>query len=99
MAESHLGLKHLEVLRHARLGFAAHLLAGPLEGAVDFLGEIHRGGVQLVSWGERKKEVIVRGISVLGSFMLQRRYSAGGQTTILAYLYGVSSVWNVFVVP
>ena len=40
-AKSHLCLEHLEVVRHARLGLGAHFLAGPLEGTVEFLSEIH----------------------------------------------------------
>jgi len=43
-AEGHLSLEVLEVLGHGRLGFSAHLLASPLEGAVKFLGDIHLGG-------------------------------------------------------
>jgi hypothetical protein len=45
MSQGHLRLERLEVVRHVRLGFLAHLLAGPLEGAVEFLGDMHGGGV------------------------------------------------------
>lgn len=41
--EGHLDLEHLKVLGHARLGLGAHLLARPLEGAVDLLCDPHRG--------------------------------------------------------
>lgn len=47
--ESHLGLEHLELLGGASAGLVAHLLASPLEGAVELLGKLgHDGGMCVV---------------------------------------------------
>lgn len=41
MSQSHLLLEVLELLRVAGSGLGAHLLAGPLKGAVNLLCEVH----------------------------------------------------------
>lgn len=43
LTEIHFRLEHSELVRLARLGLAAHLLPGPLEGAIEFLGDMHGG--------------------------------------------------------
>lgn len=43
--KSHLHFELLEVIRHCSLCFTAHLLAGPLEGAVELLANIHDEGL------------------------------------------------------
>jgi hypothetical protein len=43
-AKTHLGFEHLELVRHARLGLGAHLLASPLEGTVNLLRDTHIEG-------------------------------------------------------
>jgi hypothetical protein len=44
MAQLHLGLKTAELIRHARLGLGADLLAGPLLHAIEALVDIHGRG-------------------------------------------------------
>lgn len=55
MAQLHLGLEAAELIRHARLGLGANLLAGPLLHAVEALVDIHgcgvAGGIAWVCWG------------------------------------------------
>jgi hypothetical protein len=41
----HFGLEHFEIFRHRCLGFGAHLLACPLEGAIKLLSDVHGGGL------------------------------------------------------
>ena len=48
MAECHLHLQGLELIRHSGLGFLAHLLPSPLLDTVKFLVDIHRCGWQIL---------------------------------------------------
>lgn len=41
MAQVHLGLHRLEVVRGARLGFSAHLLPSPLLEAIELFIDVH----------------------------------------------------------
>lgn len=50
ISEGHFLLQHLELVRVASLGLGAHLLTGPLEGAVESLGEVHGCGIGLDGW-------------------------------------------------
>lgn len=92
-SQSHLCLQVLEVIRHCCLRFGAHLLAGPLEGAVEFLGDIHLGGCLLATildqhkrWsGEQfdntlcpTRERVVAGFDVCGGLRNSRGWVGRG---------------------
>lgn len=62
LSQSHLSLEVLELIRVSSSGFAAHLFAGPLEGSVDLLCEVHVGCSRYRLLYRSQSDELIRGV-------------------------------------
>lgn len=62
LSQSHLSLEVLELVRMSSSGFAAHLFAGPLEGSVDLLCEVHVGCSRYRLLYRSQSDGLIRGV-------------------------------------
>jgi hypothetical protein len=62
MSQSHLGLEILELFGMSSSGFGAHLFAGPLEGSVNLLCEMHVGCSRYRLLYQSQSDGLIRGV-------------------------------------